>query len=206
MLIELIRKGGFTVGPIILCSAIMLAIAVERFIRLRAARSPLGELMGKIEPLVRQGRTDDAAAECAKVGGLAPKVLRTGLSQGTDPRACELAVSNAASAEIGKLETFVEGLSTIATIAPMLGLLGTVLGIIRSFYHIQSMGGQVNASVLAGGIWESLIATAAGLVVAIPSFILYRWISGLIDGLTEEAAWAGMKLVEWLNFYNGTKG
>ena len=206
MMMELIRKGGFTIGPIILCSAVMLAIVVERFVRLSAARSPLASLMKKLEPLVMQGRTEEAAEACAKTRGLTPKVLLAGLKSGTDPHVCELAMSNEASAGIGRLESFVDGLSTIATVAPMLGLLGTVIGIIRSFYHIQNMGGQVNATVLAGGIWESLIATAAGLIVAIPSFIFYRWISGAIDGCAEEASFASVRLLEWLNAYSAKKG
>lgn len=199
MLLELMRKGGITIGPIILCSAVMLAIVVERFIRIGAARSPLAALMEKLEPLARQGRLSEAADVCAKTRGVTPKVLLVGLSVGSDPRVSELAMSNAASAEIRRLESYVEGLSTIATVAPMLGLLGTVIGIIRSFYHIQTMGGQVSATVLAGGIWESLIATAAGLAVAIPSFIFYRWISGIIDGFAEETSFASTRLLEWLS-------
>ncbi len=200
MIIEFVKKGGIVIVPILMCSALMAAIVIERFIRLGKARGGDPEAMlKKIEPLAKKREFKAAESECEKEKGLIQTVLRAGLAHGSNHDAAELAMSNTATSEVGKLENYVEALSTIATIAPMLGLLGTVTGIIRSFFHIQKMGGQVNAAVLAGGIWEALIATAAGLAVAIPSFIFYRWISGSIDRLAEEASLAGNRLLEWIH-------
>ncbi len=198
MIIEFIRKGGIIIIPIIFCSIVMAAIIIERYIRLaRARKTSIEEVFRKIQPLLMKSEYAAAHKSLSATPGIIPSVVRSGLASAPVREAAALAMHTAATRETGRLENFIEALSTIATIAPMLGLLGTVAGIIRSFFHIaNSAGGQVSPTLLADGIWESLIATAAGLAVAIPAFIFYRALSGAIDRLAEESMIAGNMLLE----------
>ncbi len=183
--------------PIMICSVVILAIVVERLIKFKSASFPVEKLMASIEPLARKGRFSEAAARASKTKGLIARVISAGLAKSETPAASEKAMAKSAAIEIGKMETYVEGLSTIATIAPLLGLLGTVTGMIRAFIQIESLGGQVNATVLAGGIWEALLTTAAGLAVAIPAFLCYKWLTSIIDRFADDTNKAAYQLIEW---------
>lgn len=179
---EYMTRGGFFMWPIALCSAAAAAIVIERFIRLRGAKCDERALTDKIDRALDSGDRETAARACEGAGGALPRVLAAGL----DPAArtvkhVEKRMAQAASAEIQSMESFVGGLSTVATVAPLLGLLGTVSGMIKAFMIIEKLGGKVNATVLAGGIWEALLTTAFGLMVGIPAFIFFEYFMGIID-------------------------
>ena len=111
----------------------------------------------------------------------------------------EKIISRAGSRELRKLEKNLRGLGIIAHISPLLGLLGTVTGMIKCFMKIQELGGRVDAQVLAGGIWEALITTAAGLSIAIPAIIFYHYFEGKVDNFYHQMKDAAEEILEHLS-------
>lgn len=145
-----------------------------------------------------EGNPDEAMA--ATVSGRAPadRVLLTamqGLAAGLPLAAVESEVTRRGNEEVAAMSTWLRLLDLISMIAPLLGLLGTVLGMIKSFQDLSAAHGSANASVLAGGIWEALITTAAGLVVAIPAAVAANLLSGRIDAAAQKIESAAMRLL-----------
>lgn len=181
-MIQFLSKGGILVGPILLCSVIALAIFLERWIRYSRVRR-LGS--GLIESVVRHLRDGDdhqayelAGASDSPMG----RILRQAMEvKDQDREILETVLVHATEEEIRDLARYLQALAGIGTIAPMLGLLGTVTGMINAFMVIQEMGGKVNAAALAGGIWEAMITTALGLAVAIPTMAAHSYLVSLLD-------------------------
>ncbi len=170
-------RGGFLIYPILLCSIVGLAIFLERVWRLRRARQDNAAFLKGVRPHLKPDRLEDAVNIC--MGSQAPlaKVFLAGLLRVPDgeDRTRE-AIEEAGRREVVELRRNLGGLATITGGAPLLGFLGTVLGMIQAFQQVERLGGNVNASVLAGGIWEALVTTAAGLAVAAPAFFAYNFL------------------------------
>jgi biopolymer transport protein ExbB len=179
---ELFTKGGVLVVPILLCSVLVLAIFVERFIRF-ALLSKRG--LSVDEQVARHlVKNDPAAAVQAAAGSRSPmgRVLTQAMDvMGQDREILETVLVHAIEEEVRDLSRYLQALATIANIAPLLGLLGTVIGMIKAFMVIQQMGGKVNAAVLAGGIWEAMLTTALGLAVALPAMVAHSYLIGRVD-------------------------
>lgn len=181
MLFQYITRGGMLMIPIILCSVLAVAIIVERVIKLLAARSDDERLLNDIETALRNKDRAGAVKICKNTKGVLPRILEQGLAVGARVKHVEKRMAQAAATEIQALEAPVIWLNTISNVAPLCGLLGTVTGMIKAFMTIEKLGGNVNATVLAGGIWEAMITTAAGLFVAIPVSVAYDYLMGLVD-------------------------
>lgn len=181
MFFQYITRGGVFMIPIIVCSVLGVALTIERLIKLAAARCDEETLMNRVDAALQKKDRDEAVRICKNTRGLLPRILEQGIAVGHRVKHVEKRMARAASAEIQSLEGSIMWLSTIATVAPLCGLLGTVAGLIKAFITIQQMGGKVNANVLAGGIWEALITTAAGLLVAIPAFVAYDYMMSVVD-------------------------
>jgi biopolymer transport protein ExbB len=153
--------------------------------------------------LTKKGKITEAIELCQKKPFYATNILKAGLSQNQKPKkAIEEAMENASLYEVPKLEKNLNFLGTIAHISPLLGLLGTVIGIISCFYTIEQVtqtAGMVNPTDLAGGIWTALITTAAGLSVAIPTYIMYNYFIHKVRLLTLVAERASTELLEILS-------
>mgnify|MGYP001072124206 CR=1 FL=1 len=179
---DFFAKGGMIVIPILLCSVLALAIFLERiinFVRMRRKGSGLAE---KIAYLLKQGR-DKEALEVANAGD-SPMghVLAQAMEvKNHDRETIETVIVNATEQEVRELSTYLQTLATIGNIAPLLGLLGTVIGMIKAFMVIQQMGGKVNAAVLAGGIWEAMLTTALGLAVALPTIVAHSYLLAQVE-------------------------
>ena len=180
---DFLAKGGLLVGPILFCSVLALTIFLERIIRF--ARTNIGG-DGFIEKITRHIKAgeDQQAYDLARTS---PTPLGRILAQGMevknqDRETLESVLVYATEEEVRGLSRYLQTLATIGNIAPLLGLLGTVLGMIKAFMVIQEMGGKVNASVLAGGIWEAMLTTALGLAVALPTMVGYSYLVARIDG------------------------
>lgn len=181
---ELIFRGGPLMWPIMACSVVAFAIAIERFIFLRRAAVTSRDFLESIRQVLRQGRIQDAVAMCGEAEGPLARLVKAGLVRSGRPREeIREAMEDAGKLEVPRLERFLSGLATCASIAPLLGLLGTVQGMIKCFAAIQFREGLVNPSDLAGGVGNALITTAAGLVVAIPAIVVYNYFVARIDGL-----------------------
>lgn len=193
---ELLKAGGILMVPIVACSILALAIILERFWTLRASRvappQTINELWRWIKKKELNGRRLKALQGSSPLG----RILAGGLLNAKHGREImKESIEHEASQVIHELERFLNPLGTVATITPLLGLLGTVIGMIKVFAEIQ-LAGVGNAGNLAGGISEALITTAAGLSVAIPALICHRYFIRRVDELVVGMEQEAIKLVE----------
>lgn len=182
MMIEFLSKGGILVGPILFCSVIALAIFFERVIRYGRLTTILSSLPEKVIGFLEQGREDLAADTATHSRSPVGRVLAGVLEvRDKDRGLAERVVAHAIDQAVRDIARYLNALAVIAQITPMLGLLGTVTGMIKSFMVIQQMGGKVNAAVLAGGIWEAMLTTALGLAVALPVMVAHNYLVSKVD-------------------------
>ncbi len=199
-MLEFISKGGVVMYPIILCSIVAIAIILERayhFLRLRATNT--AQFLLKIEQALQSNKIDTALKEAKVATGPVACVVQAGIiNRQKDTDSWEKAVSRVGTKELVRLEKNLRALGIIAHVSPLLGLLGTVTGMIKAFIKIEELGGRVDASVLAGGIWEALLTTAAGLSVAIPTMFAYHYFEGKVDNFAIAMKEAALLISEWL--------
>jgi biopolymer transport protein ExbB len=196
---ELIVAGGWVMVPILGCSVIAAVIVVERFLALRPERVVPSGLLSQVWHWVHaQGINRERLNELRESSPLG-QILATALGNIDHGReVMKDSVEETATQVIHSLERFVGVLGTITSIAPLLGLLGTVLGMIETFSAIM-LHGSGNAALLAGGISKALITTAAGLIVAIPALVCHRFFERRIDSLVVEMQEHAVKLVDALH-------
>ncbi|ETR69801.1 MAG: biopolymer transport protein ExbB [Candidatus Magnetoglobus multicellularis str. Araruama] len=181
-IISFISKGGVLVIPIFLCSVIALAIFCERLIRFALMRSRGAGLAEKVADLLKKGEEKKAIDLANESRSPMGRILVQAMdARDGDREILETVIVNATDEEVRYLSAYTQALATIGNIAPILGLLGTVIGMIKAFMVIQQMGGKVNASVLAGGIWEAMLTTALGLAVALPTMVAHSYLISKID-------------------------
>ncbi len=175
-LLSVFARGGPIMFAILACSIIGLVILIEKYLVLRRARVNVGEFMSKLRGILQRGDIRGAIGFCSGVDVPLANILKKGLLNFDEgEQKVKEAVESAGKEEIYKLERHLAILATIAGIAPLLGFLGTVTGMIRSFRVIEMMAGVVNPADLAGGIWEALLTTAFGLMVGIPAYGFYNY-------------------------------
>jgi biopolymer transport protein ExbB len=180
---EIVRAGGPMMWPIILCSIAAAAIILERLWTLQDRRVLPRELTQKVWQLVESNQVNDKVIAALEQNSPLGRVLAAGLANRHRSREAMMErLEDAGRHVIHELERFLNTLGTIASISPLLGLLGTVTGIIKSFNAIQA-GGMGDPRALSGGIAEALICTAAGLIVAIPALFAYRFLRSKVDGI-----------------------
>jgi len=180
---EIVRAGGLMMWPIIGCSIIAVAIILERLWTLQDRRVLPRDLPAKVWPLIESGAVNDKVIAALEQNSPLGKLFAAGLAYRNRPRDVVMVrLEDAGRHVIHDLERFLNLLGTIAGISPLMGLLGTVTGIIRAFYAIQA-GGMGDPRALSGGIAEALVATVAGLLVAIPALIAYRLLRGKVEGI-----------------------
>lgn len=194
-MIELVREGGWVMLPLILCSVIALGIILERFWSLRVKRVCPEHLLAEVWPWVKTGNTDPKRLEALRRHSPLGQILAAGLQQRSASRdLMKEAIEDTGRHVVHELERYLNTLGTIAAITPLLGLLGTVLGILRVFAVITTQG-TANTQALSGGIAEALITTVAGLTIAIPTLILYRYFRGKVDDLVVRMEADAMKMI-----------
>ncbi|MBU4152902.1 MAG: MotA/TolQ/ExbB proton channel family protein [Proteobacteria bacterium] len=205
---DFLLKGGVLTWPILLCSIVAMTIFFERFFRYRVASKIHPHLIDSIYHLVSIGKFAEARArllerEETPKFNIPPveRILREGLAVNpTDRETLELVLSHSVSRELKLLERHLGTLSALGNIATMLGLLGTVFGMIKAFMAVAELGGRVNASVLAGGIWEAMLTTAYGLIVAIPIVFFHNYLEGRVEDLQASHEEVAVYLVKaWLS-------
>lgn len=181
-MIEFLSKGGVLVAPILLCSVLALAIFAERLIRFARMRSRGAGLAEKVARLLANGDETEAVETSSQSNSPMGRVLTHAIAaKDMDREILETVIVNATDTEVRDLSRYIQALATIGNIAPLLGLLGTVIGMIKAFMVIQQMGGKVNAAVLAGGIWEAMLTTALGLAVALPTMVAHSYLVSRVD-------------------------
>ena len=169
-MLELLSRGGPVMWFIALCSVVSLAIILERLFLLRATKKRLDAFQVHIQGVLKYGHLDEVERRAKEQPNPLARIFLSGLEKlGAGETRMREAIQYAGEKEARRLEHHVTGLATIVAGAPLLGFLGPVLGMIKAFQAIEQLGGNVNASVLAGGIWEAMLTTAAGLTVAVPT-------------------------------------
>ncbi len=175
-LFSIITKGGIIIIPILICSVLVVAVAIERYLTYKKLTIKVPQFMMKIRHPLNRGDVISAMNECTVTKGPVANVVKAGLEKAKFGRErMKEAMEAAGNTETYFLEKYMNVLATLSGIAPLIGFLGTVTGMIRAFMKIQQLSGNVNADVLAGGIWEAMVTTAAGLSVGIPALILYNY-------------------------------
>ena len=198
-LLRIVFEGGYIMIPIIACAIVAFAVAVERFVTLRRARINTREFMATIRTVLRQNKVAEAIRVCEKTPGPIARILKAGmLKHGRRKQDIREAIEDAGQLEIPRLERYLGVLATVASVSPLLGLLGTVAGMIKAFAQIQAKMGVVNPSDLAEGIGNALITTAAGLVVAIPTLVLYNYFVAKVDSMIFDMEISSSELVDLL--------
>ncbi|MEW8299547.1 MAG: MotA/TolQ/ExbB proton channel family protein [Candidatus Thiodiazotropha sp.] len=195
-MLELVKSGGWLMLPIIACSIVALGIVIERIWSLQRKRVMPEYLMRQILQLHRDDKLNLADLDKLKESSPLGRILAAGLiNRDHNKEVMKEAIEEVGRQVVHDLERYLNTLGTIASISPLLGLLGTVIGMIKVFSVIVTAG-VGDPGVLAGGISEALITTAAGLSVAIPSLMFHRYFSGLIDRLVIAMEEQALKLVE----------
>lgn len=195
-LVELYWTGGVFMHPILLCSIIGLAIIIERLFFFAKARTNTGRLMNELLRVLHDEGFDNAQRMLHGTRGPIAAVLHSGLARAKQgPEAVEKAITTAASIETALLERGLIWLATVANIAPLLGFLGTVSGMIHAFEAIAAAE-EVSARLVATGIYEALITTAAGLIVAIPVQTAHNYFVSRIDKFVIDMEESGAELID----------
>jgi len=198
-IISFLVKGGPLVIPILFCSLLSFALICERVYRFHKARHKDPLFIERIKELLMQDQHKEALQQCKITKSPIGNIIAKGIEKSYTIRGrdeLEKALSHAGQLELRELDRYLPTLATIANIAPLLGLFGTVTGMIKAFMVIQNLGGKVNASVLAGGIWEALLTTALGLGVAIPTVVAYNYFVGKVENFAHEMQDSSIQLLE----------
>lgn len=198
-MLELVKSGGWLMMPIIACSVLALAICLERLWTLRASRVTPDKLLPQVLEMIRNKNLNGDQLRGIRDASPLGRIMVAGLKNARHGREImKESIEETASEVVHDLERFLSALGTIAAITPLLGLLGTVIGMIKVFNEIMIQG-TGNATVLAGGISEALITTAAGLAVAIPALIFHRFFVRRVDSLVVTMEQQAVKLVEMVH-------
>lgn len=193
---ELVKAGGWMMLPILLSSVAAMAIVAERLWTLRLSRVAPPQLLGQVWKQIKDKKMNSQALKDLRASSPLGEILAAGLANSKHGREImKECIEEAASRVIHELERYLNALGTIAAMAPLLGLLGTVFGMIQIFSAFMG-DGMANAPVLAGGISKALITTAAGLIVAIPAVFFHRYLLRRVDELVIAMEQEAIKLVE----------
>jgi biopolymer transport protein ExbB len=197
-MLEIVQAGGWLMLPIIAGSVIAVAIILERLWTLQQRRVVPANVTAEVWEWVQNGQLDQQHVQRLQQSSPLGQVLATGLNYRNAPReVLKEAIEDVGRHVVHDLERYLNTLGTIAAISPLLGLLGTVSGMIRAFTAITTQG-VGDPTVLAGGISEALITTAAGLAVAIPALIAHRYLRGRVDSLVVNIEKESIRFIEAL--------
>lgn len=200
VLIDIFRAGGPVMWPLALCSLVALAIIIERAIYLRGSQILLPTVVERVTGLAEGGRADRAIEVCREQPGMFANIVLAGLLaafRGADKTAAKEAVEDAGRHETVRLHRYLGTLGTIVGVSPLLGLLGTVTGMINVF-HTIARSGTGQAAQLSGGIAEALITTATGLLIAIPSLVAYNYFNEKAGSIVSDLERESLRVLQGL--------
>lgn len=195
---EIIQSGGILMWPLILCSVLALAITAERFWTLRRNQIAPADLLSRVWGWMKNDQLNSSRLKELRESSPLGRVLTAGLINARHGRdLMKESIQEAASVEVHYMERYLNALGTIAGVSPLIGLLGTVFGMIEVFNQIV-LQGTGNAGAFAGGISEALVTTAAGLMVAIPALVAHRILTRRVDEIVVFMEQEATKLVDVL--------
>ncbi len=197
--IELVLKGGIIMIPIAILLVIGLYLTIERWLTINKARKLDANFIADVKDLVSSGNIVGAKNLCQRTSTPIARMLEKGISRiGKPMKNIEVAIENVGKLEIYKLEKGLPTLATIAGAAPMIGFLGTVTGMITAFFDMAKSGNNIEIDTLAGGIYEALITTVAGLVVGIIAFIAYNLLTASVERVIHKMEGAAVEFLDLL--------
>lgn len=200
---QFVIKGGPLMGLIILCSVIAFGVFIERMWHLYKARINTDKFINEIFNLIKRNRVVEALDKCNTTPGPVARIMKMGILKHDRTREeIRENIQDVGFQEVPRLEKNLGILATVAHISPLLGLLGTVTGMVKSFQIIQKQAVSmmpINPGDLAGGIWEALITTVAGLSVAIPTYVAYNYLVSKVNGLVLDMERSATELVNVLS-------
>lgn len=195
-MLEIIKSGGWMMAPIILCSLVAMAISIERWWTLDFRKVLPRDTLVQVWEWIRRNELTSERMRLLKLSSPLGRILAAGLNSAHHGREImKESIEDAAGQVVHDLERYLHTLGTVAMISPLLGLLGTVVGMIRAFHDIM-LHGSGNAALLAGGISTALVTTAAGLIVAIPALFLHRHFERRVDSIVVSLEQEAIKLVD----------
>lgn len=194
-------KGGWIMLPLAVLLVLAIYIFVERLIVLRKATKEDASFMNRIKDYIYEGRLDSALNLCKDTESPSARMVEKGISRLGRPMSDVLvAIENVGNLEIAKLEKGLGLLATISGGAPMIGFLGTVMGMVQAFFEMEQAGGNtINLSQLSGGIYTAMVTTVAGLVVGIIAFFAYNYLVGKVDEIMRRLEIRNMEFLDLLN-------
>ncbi len=193
-----VLKGGVMMGPLLLCSFLGLTIIIYKAIVFWRERADVDALISRVEQKIRANQRGEALAACEEFGGPAARMMATIITSGAATReVAREAVEECVAVEIDRLESYLRGLNTLAYIAPLLGFLGTVWGMIVAFNDVATAN-EVTPRIVASGISQALITTATGLIIAVPFYAAYNYFVGRVDSFALEMGKAATRLLQVL--------
>lgn len=197
---ELCMQGGWIMIPLALLSIICIYIFVERFLAIRKASRQDRTFMDRIRDYIHQGELESATRLCDRTDTPSGRLIAKGISRiGRPMNDVLVAIENTGNLEVAALGKGLPWLATTAAGAPMLGFLGTVIGMVEAFYNLASAGSSANIDILAGGIYEALVTTVAGLIVGIIALFAYNYLVARINSVMTRLEGETMEFMDLLN-------
>ena len=197
---ELCLQGGWIMIPLVVLSIVCIYIFIERFMVIKKANQEDETFMKRIKDYIHEGEIESAMNLCKKNGSPYARLISKGISRiGRPMNDVLVAIENTGNLEIAKLGKGLPWLATTAAGAPMLGFLGTVMGMVNAFYNLASAGSAANIDVLAGGIYEALVTTVAGLIVGIIAMFAYNYLVARINNVMNLLEAKTMEFMDLLN-------
>ena len=198
---ELLRKGGPVMWPLLACSVVAIALVLDRAIALARARLSFDSFVERLRGLVNDGERASALRLCNRSASPIARTVEAYLASLELPEPQrKTIVEREGSLALEKVESRLRGLSSIAQVSTLLGLLGTVAGLVAAFHQIELNAGQVQPEDLAAGIWEALMTTVFGLTVAIPSFLAFHLFESRVDAIARRMSVMVAYLDEWVGW------
>jgi len=198
-MVDTLVRGGFMMIPILFGSVLALTIIIERLWVLQRSKVFPGAFLARMDEMVKSGRRSEALSACRENDSTVARILSEGLENSNRPRnEIVEALQVAGRRESAGMSRWVGALGAIAALEPLMGLLGTVLGLIEAFKRVEATNIVGNPSAVAGGVWQALITTAAGLIIAIPAYAVYRYFRSRVSGLVMDMEQSAFQLVQEL--------
>ena len=196
---ELMVRGGWIMWPIIACSVAAAVLFFERVLHLHRAQIKSDDFLNGIYTIVNRGNTAEAVSICDQTPGPVAHMMRTALLHSDEPPIeLKQTINKAGLGEIPRLEKNLGGLLTLAQVTPLLGLMGTVVGLIRIFMVMEQQAPLVEIGDLSAGIWQALTTTAIGIAVSIPAFAAYNFLLSRVENITLNMEYAAEEIYRFL--------
>ncbi|MBQ3929651.1 MAG: MotA/TolQ/ExbB proton channel family protein [Paludibacteraceae bacterium] len=198
---DMAMKGGpIIMIPLLILSIIAVYIFIERLVTIRKASKEDKDFMNRIKDYITDGKIDSATKLCQKTNTPSARMIEKGISRlGKPMNDVLVAIENVGNIETNKLEKGFNMLATIAGGAPMLGFLGTVMGMVQAFFDMANAGNNVDITVLSNGIYTAMITTVAGLVVGIVAYFAYNYLVSKLDSVVQKMELKTMEFMDLLN-------